>query len=476
MKSILILLLTTLLLGPFAMSQVDRSKQPSPGKTPVLKLPHVQHGNLNNGLKIILVEHHELPIVNMQMVLQSGSANEELSKPGLASFTFDMMDEGTSKRDALQISEDLAFLGASMGLSASVDGSFITLQTLREKLGEALEIYSDVILNPSFPQKEFDRIQKTRLASLLQEKDQPAVVASKVFNKVIFGNDHPYGSPSNGTPESIRSMTVADLQDFYTKHILPNNATLIVSGDIKMKDLLSFVEKHLGSWKKGAVPSLAINTSSLKAQPGIFLVDKPQAPQSQLRIGHLGVARNNPDYFAIEVMNIILGGQFTSRINYNLRERRGYTYGARSGYTYHKYEGPFIASAGVKSSVTDSSVIETLYEINRIRTEPVTPQELEDAKQSMILRFPSRFETPAQIAGQLSSMVLYNLGDNYFNTFIDNIRKVTAANVQRVAQKYLSPDLLSIVIVGDAATIKEPLEKLGYGNAMVLTSEGVPVP
>lgn len=472
MKKMFTIILAFTFMGSVAMSQTDRSKQPAPGHTPSFKLPKAQHVTLKNGLAIMLVEHHELPVVSMQLVFQSGSANDPLDKPGVASVTFDMMDEGTAKRDALQIAEDLAFLGASMGLNAGVDGSFIMLQTLKEKLNDALEIFSDVLLNPSFPQKEFDRIQKTRLASLLQENDQPAIVATKAFNKVIFGANHPYGSPANGSPASIKSMTVADLKKFYGEVVLPNNATLIVTGNVTLKELVPILERYLGSWQKWAASTLKINAKDLRAKSGIFLVDKPQAPQSQLRIGHVGVSRDNPDYFAIEVMNTILGGQFTSRINYNLRERRGYTYGARSGFSYRKFAGPFVASAGVKSSVTDSSVIETLYEIKRIRDEAVTAEELADAKMSMMLRYPTNFETPAQIASQLANIVLYNLGDDYFNKYIDNIKKVTIADVQRVAKMYLSPENLSVVIVGDVATIKEPLEKLNRGKAVILNSEG----
>lgn len=466
------IILAITLLGSVAMSQIDRSKHPAPGPTPSFKLPKAQHAKLKNGLAIMLVEHHELPVVSMQLVFQSGSANDPLDKPGVASVTFDMMDEGTAKRDALQIAEDLAFLGASMGLNAGVDGSSIMLQTLEEKLNDALEIFSDVLLNPSFPQKEFDRIQKTRLASLLQENDQPAIVATKAFNKVIFGAHHPYGLPANGSPASIKSMTVADLKKFYAEVVLPNNATLIVTGNVTLKELAPILERYLGSWQKGDASTLKINAKDLRAKSGIFLVDKSQAPQSQLRIGHVGVSRDNPDYFSIEVMNTILGGQFTSRINYNLRERRGYTYGARSGFSYRKFAGPFLTSAGVKSSVTDSSVIETLYEIKRIRDEAVTAEELADAKMSMMLRYPTNFETPAQIASQLANIVLYNLGDDYFNKYIDNIKKVTIADVQRVAKMYLSPENLSVVIVGDVATIKEPLEKLNRGKAVILNSEG----
>ncbi|MBM4169995.1 MAG: insulinase family protein [Ignavibacteria bacterium] len=475
MKPLLTVFLLLSLLGTIVMAQVDRTKQPKPGPTPAFALPKPQHATLKNGLKVMLVEQHELPVVNLQLVFQSGSANDPFDMPGLASVMFDMIDEGTVNRDALQIAEDIAFLGASMNWSTWIDGSYGTLQTLKEKLSDALAIYADVLLNPSFPAKEFDRIQKTRIAALMQENDQPAVVATKVFSHVVFGGQHPYGTPSNGTMQSIRSLTIDNLKKFYADHVRSNNATLIAAGDITLKELIPLLEKHLGSWKSGNVPMARFPKTAPELKRGVFLVDKPQAPQSQLRVGHLGTHRLNEDYFALEVMNTILGGQFTSRINYNLRERRGYTYGARSGFSYRKSDGPFLASAGVKSSVTDSSVIETLYEIKRIRDEAVTVEELEMAKTSMILRYPSGFEAPAQLTNQLANVVLYGLGDNYFNTYISNINKVTLADVQRVAKKYLNPEQISIVIVGDVASIREPLEKLGYGNAMILSSDGEPV-
>jgi len=475
MKPLLTLFLYISLLGTIAMAQVDRSTKPKPGATPAFTLPKPQHATLKNGLRVMLIEQHELPIVNMQLVFQSGSANDPLDKPGLASVMFDMMDEGTTNRDALQIAEDIAFLGASMGFTSSIDGSYASLQTLKEKLDDALTIYADVLLNPSFPAKEFDRIQKTRLAGLMQENDQPAIVATKVFNTVVFGTKHPYGLSSNGTTLSIRSLTIDDLRTFYKDHVRPNNATLIVAGDVTLKELLPFLERHIGGWTSGDIPSVQFPGTATQPKRGVFLVDKPQAPQSQFRIGHVGTRRSNNDYFALEVMNTILGGQFTSRINYNLRERRGYTYGARSGFSYRKTDGPFVASAGVKSSVTDSSVIETLYEIDRIRNEAVTTEELEMAKTSMILRYPSGFETPSQLTNQLANVVLYGLGDNYFNTYIGNINKVSVADVQRVAKKYLNPDQISIVIVGDVSSICGPLEKLGFGSATILNAEGQPV-
>jgi len=398
-----------------------------------------------------------------------------VDKPGLASLTADMLDEGTTHRTALQIAEELSFIGARFSTGAGWDAAGVNLTTLTKHLDQALEILADVVLHPSFPENELERLRKDRLTSLMQQKDQPTVVASNVFAKVLYGEHHPYGQPTLGTEASLQGITRQDLESFYRTYFHPNNAALIVVGDVKPEDLTARLEKVLGGWTKGEFPPPGVPTPPKRGGTQIFLVDKPKAAQSEIRVGLVGVPRPHPDYFPLLVMNTVLGGQFSSRLNLNLREAKGYTYGARSFFDFRKGPGPFVASAGVKTAVTDSSVIEFMNEIRRIRDEALTPQELEFAKATLIRRLPAQFETPAQIAGQLAALVLYDLPDDYFDTYVQRVNAVSVADVQRVAKQYLDPEHLAIVIVGDVATIREGLAKLGYGVPVLLDAEGRPV-
>ena len=468
----LLLFLTIFCLTATVSGQIDRTKKPAPKAVAPLTLPKIQRASLANGLSIMLVEHHELPVVQCQLVLKSGSTQDPKGKSGLANLTAQLMDEGTTKRSALQVADDLDFIGANLSVSAAQDAMFASLLTIKEHLTSALDVYADVVLNPSFPEEEWNRVKKTHLASLMARKDQPAFVASSVFDILTYGVEHPYGQPSGGTEATVNAISVDDLKSFYNTYFKPNNGTLIIVGDVTMKEMKPMVEKYFGSWTKGSVSQPKFPAAPTIASTQIYLVDKPQAAQSEIRIGQVGVARNTDDYYAITVMNTILGGQFSSRINLNLRESKGYTYGARSSFAMQKEAGPFVASAAVKTSVTDSSVIEFMKELRGIRDADVTQKEFEFAVNSIVRRQPQGFETPGQIAGQLMSLVLYDLPDDYFNTSIQNIEKVTVKDVRRVAQKYLDPKAMNIVIVGDVATIKDGLEKLGYGAVHGVSADG----
>ncbi len=473
MKKLFILFfcITVIELG-VSRAQVDRTKKPSPGPTPTLTLPKIQRAVLKNGLKVMLVEHHELPVVQLHLVLQTGAMADPAGKSGVANLTARLLTEGTKKRSSLQIADELDFLGTSVNTSSSYDGSFATLQTLRDHLDKALDLFSDILLNPSFPQKEFDRVKKELLTNLLQQKDQPVVVANKVFASMLYGNNHPYGQPTDGTEASVNQITVEDLKTFYSTYFSPSNATLIVVGDVTMNAMQPLLEKFLGAWETKPVPEVKITEVAFPSSQRIYLVDKPKAAQSQIRIGHIGVARATDDFFPLLVTNTILGGGFNSRINWNLREQKGYTYGAGSAFQFRKAAGPFNTFGGFRTNVTDSSVLEIIKEIKRLWNEVVPESDLIFAKDFLTRSVPRTMETPGQIANQLSNLVLYNLPEDYFNTYIQNIEKVSAKDVRRVAEKYLQPDKMLIVIVGDVATIRTGLENLGYGKASLCDAEG----
>jgi zinc protease len=473
MKLLFILICFPVLLSQVDLwAQVDRTKKPTPGPTPPIVLPKIQHGTLENGLKVMLVEYHQLPIVRLNLVLSTGTTADPAEKAGTANLTMRMLDEGTETRTALQIADALDFIGAHVSASTTHDGSFVTLQTLKEHMAVALDIYSDVLLHATFPQKEFDRVKKEDLTSLIQQKDQPVIIASKVFASKLYGNAHPYGRPSDGDETSVGRITVEDLKTFYNTYFRPSDATLIVVGDVTLGELVPMLKRTLGAWQSKTVSAPPVASPSEEGKAAVYVVDKPQAAQSQIRIGEVGLSRSTPDYFAVLVMNTVLGGGFNSRLNWNLREQKGYTYGTGSQFEFRKGPGPFSTFGGFRTNVTDSSVIETLKEIRRLRSEEVSESDLNFAKDFLTRSLARSFETPGQIAGQLASLVLYGLSDNYFDTYIQNVESVTAQAVKRAAEKYLNPDNMLIVIVGDVAVIREGLEKLGHGSVVLCDSEG----
>jgi zinc protease len=452
--------------------QVDRTKKPPPGPTPHIALPKIQHAVLKNGLAVRLVEYHKLPLVQCNLVLATGTTADPASKAGTANLVTRLLDEGTEKRTSLGIADALDYIGARLSASTTYDGSFVTLETLKEHLAAALDIFSDVLLHSTFPQGEFDRVKREVLTSLTQQQDQPAVIATKVFAGKLYGSAHPYGRPSDGTEESVGKITVDDLRAFYQTSFRPNNSTLVVVGDVTLEEFVPLVEGTVDSWESRHVDGVTLPPPEREGKAAIYLVDKPQAAQSEIRIGEVGLQRNTPDYFPVLVMNTVLGGSFNSRLNWNLREQKGYTYGTGSQFQFRKGRGPFSTFGGFKTSVTDSSITETLKEIELLRKEEVSKSDLELAKDFLTRSLPRTFETPRQIASQLATLVLYGLPDDYFDTYIQNVEKVTAQDVRRVAEQHLSPDNMTVVVVGDVAAIRSGLEKLNLGSVMLCDSEG----
>lgn len=455
-----------------AQGTLDRSVRPQAQAVPKVDLPDIQKAKLKNGLNVWLVEGHELPIVAFNLVLQSGTDHDPVDKPGLASMTADVLDEGTATRNALQIADELDFIGANLSVHSSTDGSFISLNTLTKHLDKALAVYADVIVNPTFPEKEFDRLKQQRLTSLLQQKERATTIATLSFNRIIYGDHHPYGLNSSGTEASIVGMTRADVENFYQTYYRPNNATLIVVGDAKMKDIIAKIEPLFASWKSASITAASLPQIQSVQSRKLYLIDKPGAAQSEIRIGYPAVSRTTPDFFALTLMNRVLGGQFASRLNMNLREKRGYTYGARSGFSFNKQPGPFTASAGVTTSKTDSSVYEFFSEIDMMQKGGVTQSELEFVKKGLTGNFALNFETPAQIAGALQNLVLYNLPDNYYDTYLQNINNTSLEDVNSAAKRYLGSSNMAIVVVGDLKVVRDGLEKMNLGETVLCDETG----
>ncbi|HEX6163614.1 MAG TPA: pitrilysin family protein [Vicinamibacterales bacterium] len=469
-KLTLVLMMAAVASTAFAQDKPDRSKPPAIGPAPSLRMPAIQKQKLSNGLAVWIVEHHEVPLAQVNMIVKSGSAADPIGKYGVGSLAAAMLDEGAGSLSALEIADALEFLGANLSTTSSFDYSAIRLSVPVSKLADALPVMADVTLRPTFPASELDRLKKERLTSLLQARDNPAALIQLAFPRVIYGPTHRYGTSANGVPAAIESFGVADLQTFYKAHYRPENATLLVVGDVTPASVMPMLEKAFGSWKgEGMAPLVAEvpMAPQLKARQ-VYIVDKPDAPQTQIRIGWVGVPRSTSDYAALEVLNTILGGSFTSRLNQNLREEHGYSYGASSAFDMRLSAGPFLAAAGVQSDKTGESVKEFFNELTRIGT--VVPEdELKKAKNYVALGFPGEFETTGDLARKLEELVVYNLPDDTFTKFVSAVTSVTAADLQKLAARYIQPDKMAVVVVGDRKVIEGPIRQLNLGPVNFIT-------
>jgi predicted Zn-dependent peptidase len=440
-----------------------------------LTLPQVVERRLDNGLRILVVEHHELPIADFVLIVKSGSEEDPARREGLASLTSALLDEGTRTRDALGIADQIGYLGVSLTTASGWDASRVALHTPTAQLDSALALFADVIRNPSFAAKELERLRKDRLTAILQQRDRAPVIADLAFSSILYGEDHPYGRAQQGTEPSVKAITRADVQRFYNQHYRPNNSVLLVVGDVNANDIVVRANRLFGSWQRGTVPATRVRESKpAGASTTVYLIDKPGAPQSSFRIGSIGVPRATPDYFPLLVMNTILGGSFTSRLNNNLRETRGYTYGAGSSFDMRQEAGPFTARAEIVAAKSDSALIEFMKELRNIR-EAVPAQELDKAKRYLQLGLPAQFETTGDIAFRLAPVAIYDLPLDYFNSYAEQIAEVGAADVERVARQYVRPDNMSIVIVGDLKTIEQGIRAVQVGKVEVRDMSGRPI-
>ncbi|HEU6453561.1 MAG TPA: pitrilysin family protein [Gemmatimonadaceae bacterium] len=453
---------------------VDITKPPELAPPPTLDLPPIVTRKLGNGLSLMIVEQHELPVADFIMLVHTGGEADPSRLGGLASLTADMLDEGTRTRNALQIADQIAFLGADLSTSSGWDRSVVSLHTTTAQMDSALALFADVVLKPAFPEADLARVRKERLTSLLQLEDYGPAIADRVFDRVVFGDRNPYGHPISGTRESVTGIARSDLSSFYSKYYRANNATLIVVGDVKPDDVERRAQSLFGSWERGEIPATQYGPARPSRGRTIYLVDKPGAAQSSFRIGGVGVARSTPDYFAIEVMNTILGGSFTSRLNQNLRETHGYTYGAFSSFAMRRQPGPFTAEAEIVAAKTDSALLQFMAELRGIR-DSVPDSELTKTKQLLQLQLPGDFETTRSIASRLVPVAIYDLPLDFYNQYVGRIGAVTQSDVQRVAREEIKPDSFDIVIVGDGKVVEPALNALSIAPLKRLTVQGDPV-
>jgi zinc protease len=460
-----------------AQQAPDRSRPPAPGPPPALHLPQIQKKQLSNGLPVWIVELHEVPVAQVNLLVLSGSANDPPRRFGIANMTASMLEEGAGARSALELADAVDYLGADLSMASGSDSTAVRLHVPVARLGDALPLMADAALRPTFPKDELDRLRQQRLTSIIQARDDPQTIASVAFSRAIYGALHRYGTPQFGTAETIKTFEADDLRAFYAATFRPTNAALLAVGDITADKLMPMLESHFGSWKPAAGAAATATAQQLPAvdQPKareVILVDKPGAPQSQIRIGWIGVPRSTADYFPLQVLNTILGGSFSSRLNLNLREQHGYTYGAFSSFDMRAAAGPFSASAGVQTDKTSEALKEFFVELEGI-LKPVPAEELSRAKNYVALRYPGAFETTGDISRRIEDAIVYKLPDDYFSKYVQNIQAVTAADVQRVAQKYLDPKRFIVMVVGDKAAIEPGIKPLNLGNIRTMTIDDV---
>jgi predicted Zn-dependent peptidase len=469
-------LLVALLVPPsgFVSAQPDRSGPPPPGPPPSLKLPRLQHLKLANGMSVVLLEKHDVPLVQINLVVKAGAVMDPPGKSGLASMTAAMLAEGAGGRNALELADAIDFLGAEISAEAGMHTTGIELRTPLARLDSAIALLGDVARRPMFPASELDRTRKERLTDLVQWRDDPEKLAWLVFDGTLYGPSHPYGVPSTGKEASLRSFTTGDIRKFYKAYFVPGNTTVIVVGDVTSSALLPKLEKTFGGWRGGgkspAGPVLP-PVGQVKGKT-MVLVDRPGAAQSVIMIGRVGAPRVTDDYYAIVVMNTILGGSFASRLNQNLREKHGYTYGAESAFLFRPLPGPFVAVASVQTAVTDKALGEFMNELRRILVD-VPDADLERAKNYVALTFPGRFQSVGRIARRLEDLVIYDLPDDYFSGYTGRIMSVTKGEVLRAAHKYINVDNLAFIVVGDSKEIGEGVTALDLAPPTFLSVEDV---
>jgi predicted Zn-dependent peptidase len=451
----------------------DRSRPPAIGPAPQVKLPAIQKSKLSNGVPVWIVESHKVPVVQVNLLILGGTVDEPAGKFGIGSLTAAMLQDGAGTRSALDIADAIDFLGADLSSGAGIDSNGVRLHTTVARLAEALPIMADVALRPTFPPAELERVRQQRLTNIAQQRDNADTVTQLAFARVLFGPQHRFGTATLGTTDTIKGFTVADMRAYYQSVYRPEKATLLVVGDVTPAKVLPLLETHFGKWRAAQVSPAAhvtLPAPPARAERGIYIVDKPGAAQSQIRIGAVGVPRSTPDFFPIQVMNTVLGGSFQSRLNMNLREKHGYTYGASSMFDMRVSAGPFVATAGVQTDKTADALKEFFNELTAIH-QPVDADELTRAKNYVTLRFPERFATTADITGQLESLIVYQLPDDYFSRYVQNIQAVTAADVKRVADAYITPDKFAVVIVGDKTAIEPGIKALNLGPITTLSAD-----
>jgi zinc protease len=456
---------------------LDRTKIPPAGRTPVLRVPPWTRTTLPNGAELIVSQKRDLPLVSVTINFIGGSSQfEDPAKLGVAALTAQMLSEGTKTRTGDELSDAQQLLGTTISANVGGEDGSIGFTALSDKLEPALELMADMLLNPSFPSDALERRRAQRLVQLTQAKDQPRSIAGNVFSKVVYGDAHPYGRVV--TEQTVKAITREDIAAFHRTYFRPGRALITVVGDVDPARARAAIERAFAAWQPGGErPAFTYPPTPDLRPRAIYLVDKPNAAQSVVAIGIPGPARDTPDFYAIQVMNTILGGLFQSRLNHLIREVKGYSYGVGSGFSFGKGPGPFRAGGDIMTAKTDSALIDFMNELRGVQGgKPFTEDEIKQGKESLIQSLPARFASVNAIGNAISQIYLQGLPETYYQDFASKVNAVTSDDLVRVAKKYIDVDRLNIVIVGDRATIEEPLRKTGIAPIVYLDIEGKPIP
>ena len=462
-------------LAALAQQPLDRNKVPPPGPTPVLHVPTWTRTQLDNGATLIVSERHNLPLVSFSITFVGGSNQfEQANRRGVASMTASMLTEGTTTRTGDQLSDALQLLGTGVGANIGGEEGTLNFVSTARNFDATLAILADMMLNSTFPDAALERLRGRTLVNLTQAKDQPVVVSAQVFAKILYGNAHPYGQ--RVTETSVKAITRDDVVAFHKAYFQPGRAIITVVGDTTRVKAKASMEKALAAWTKaGEKPSFDYPKLPELQPARIYLVDKPGAAQSVFNIGLPGPPRNTPDYFALQVLNTILGGQFQSRLNANIREQKGYSYGVNSNFGFGRGPGAFRAGGSIVLAKTDAALIEFMHELKGIVGEkPITDEEIKTAKESLIQGLPQRFASVSAISSAITSVVVQGLPDDYYQTYASNVSAVTKEDLARVAKKYIDLNHLAIVIVGDRSVVEGPLKATNIAPITLIDIDGNP--
>jgi zinc protease len=456
-------------------SAVSRKEPPPYGATVQVKFPEVKEFTLNNGLRVAMVERHAVSVVAMSLMVNAGYAADQFGTPGLASLTMKMMKEGTTTRNALQLSDQVADLGANLYTYSSLDNSYVYMNALKPNLKESLKIFTDVIFNPSFPQSNFERVKKEQLLDITQEQSQPFPMGLRIMPHLLYGSGHAYSNSftGSGTEVSVGKITRDDLVKFHSEWFVPNNSILLVVGDIKPDELKTELESSFSSWKKQNIPEKNLTAVAIAPRQSVYIIDKPGALQSIIMAAEISTSAKSPDFEQIEMMNRIIGGDFSSRINMNLRENKHWAYGAGSNNIETKGPGFFIVFAPVQTDKTKESMSEITKELSQFVTDkPVTETEFIKVQKNAVMQLPGSWETNGSVLRTLESAISYDRGINYLYNYPNMLEQLKLQDINTAAVKVIKPDNLTWVIVGDRKKIEQGIKDLNYGTLKFIDTEG----
>ena len=449
-----------------------RHPRPAPGAPRPYRFPRFEKRSLSNGMRLVVAPVSKLPVVTVLLIIEAGATTDPAGRDGLAQLTARLLPEGTARSTGVEFAERLERLGASVDAHADWDVAVARVTVLTEHLDEAMELFGEMLRTPAFPEREVERLKKERLAELLQIKADPGALADMMFARFAYDPASRYSRPAGGATRDVQGMTRDDVVRFYEARYRPAGMTLVVAGDLTAARAEQVASTTFGDWTGAPTGAATTSDAPARGSRAVHVIAKADAPQSELRVGHPGLPRNTPDYFPVVVMNAVLGGLFSSRINLNLREAHGYTYGAFSGFDWRRGAGPFVVDTAVKTAVTDAAAREILGEIDRMRAAEIKPEELSLATSYLDGVFPIRYETTDAIAAALANVFVYGLPEDYFDTYRERVRSVTAADVLAAARAHLHPERIQIVAVGDPAAIRGPMETLGVSPVTMYDADG----